>query len=63
MRFLPLLGKMLKDDEVIEILEALDMDVTPKIPSSSVQLFWFQFWFDGKPQTGKSPLARMLDFI
>jgi hypothetical protein len=31
MKFLPLLGKKLKEDEVIEILEGLDMEATNRV--------------------------------
>jgi len=56
MTFLPLLGKMLKDDEVIEILEGLDMDVIydfDRLHENTPDIYWatskpegFQFRFD-----------------
>jgi hypothetical protein len=56
MRFIPLLGKKLKDDEIIEILEGLDMVViydfdrlhenTPDIYSATSEPKGFEFRFD-----------------
>ena len=56
MKFLPLLGKKLKDDEVIEILDGLDMEVIyifdrshenmPDIYSAPSEPKGFQFRFD-----------------
>jgi len=56
MTFLPLLGKQLKDDEVIEILEDLDMEVIyefDRLHENTPDIYWatskpkgFQFRFD-----------------
>jgi hypothetical protein len=56
MTFLPLLGKQLKDDEVIEILEGLDMEVIyefDRLHENMPDIYWaaskpkgFQFRFD-----------------
>jgi len=56
MTFLPLLGKQLKDDEVIDILEGLDMVVTyefDRLHENMPDIYWaaskpkgFQFRFD-----------------
>ena len=60
MKFLPLLGKKLKDDEVIEILEGLDMDVIyefDRLHEGQPDIYWaaaksegFQFRFDETQQ-------------
>lgn len=56
MKFLPLLGKKLKDDDVIEILEGLNMDVIyefDRLHEGQPDIYWaaskpegFQFRFD-----------------
>lgn len=56
MKFLPLLGKKLKDDEVVEILEDLDMKVIydfDRLHENMPDIYWatskpkgFQFRFD-----------------
>jgi hypothetical protein len=57
MMFLPLLGKMLKDDEMIEILEGSDIEVIyefDRLHENVPDVYWasskpqgFQFRFDG----------------
>jgi hypothetical protein len=58
MKFLPLLGKMLKDDEIIGILEGLNIDVIyefDRLHENQPDIYWatskpkgFQFRFDEK---------------
>jgi hypothetical protein len=57
MKFIPLLGKRLKDDEIIEILESLDLEVIydfDRLHEGQSDIYWasskpkgIQFRFDG----------------